>query len=135
MAGSVRGGEAGTARAVIDEKTDLLWYDEVLAGSVSHHDLFDDLAADHVADGGGEQDAQYPPPALASEIHGHEEQEEEVEGYPEEGFPHVGQYSVEERAPPVLVNMGDKPGIYRLNKVPECQQTIGRMVDHSYKNN
>jgi hypothetical protein len=66
----MRRGKAGTMRTIIDKKTDVLRHFHILAGACAHNDLFNDLAADDIAERRHQHHAQYPPEPLYFEIDG-----------------------------------------------------------------
>ena len=106
----------------------------LLAGTYPHYSLFDKLAADQVTEYSSHYYPQYPPQSFDTKVHGHKNQQEQIEGYPEQGFTHVREYGIQKWTAPVLVYMGKEPRIKGLYLLPESQQRDARIRYHSNKN-
>ena len=90
MAESMRRGKTAAAGAIIYKKAQLRSHYFIAAGPGSPNGFLYELAADEVAEGGAQYNAHYPPPAFDAKVTGNKQQQEQVQGHPKQGLPHVG---------------------------------------------
>jgi hypothetical protein len=128
MTGGMGRSKARTLRTIIDKEPEHRCYFKVLAGPWPHDQLFDKLTAYKIGDGSSEQKARYPPPSLGAEIYSGKKNKEEIKRNPVKGFPEKRKYKIKESITPVLIDMGDKPYVHRLNGLPEIEKVHAAKV-------
>ncbi len=91
----MRGGEAGAFRTIIHPEYDFCGQCWVAAGPDAHDVLFNDVTADNIGEGCGQDKDQHPPPAHFAKIEGHKQEHEQVERHPKLRFAEERQYNIE----------------------------------------
>ena len=102
----VRRGKAGVGGAIIRDKTDAVGNQGVSAGPEPENMVFDEPAADKIADDDGHSQISGPDPALFAKIEGTKHQQKEVKWDPKPGLPHKEEDRIQKRVGPIPVDVG-----------------------------
>ena len=82
MGTGVRRGKTRAGGAIIGQETHIVCQQGILTGPEPEDEVFHQVAADQVADYGGHDQGNGPPPAFQAEIQGNKDQEEKVKRHP-----------------------------------------------------